>query len=88
MNDAVSPALLAKRRASLGRIERVAWWLDDAFELQFGRRHDPGVAHVPTDPQAAFAAPPPAPDPTFIGASTDVGLARDHLERRREFIPR
>ena len=38
MNDAVSPALLAKRRASLGRIERVAWWLDDAFELPIIRK--------------------------------------------------
>ena len=38
MNDAVSPTLLAKRRASLSRIEKVAWWLDDAFELPIIRK--------------------------------------------------
>ncbi|ERJ19559.1 hypothetical protein SSPSH_001323 [Salinisphaera shabanensis E1L3A] len=38
MNDAVSPTLLAKRRASLSRIDRIAWWLDDAFEIPVIRK--------------------------------------------------
>ena len=38
MNDTVSPALLAKRRASLSRIDRLAWWLDDAFEIPVIRK--------------------------------------------------
>ncbi|GAB3677370.1 DUF4112 domain-containing protein [Salinisphaera aquimarina] len=31
--DESSPALHAKRRASLARIDRLAWWLDDAIRI-------------------------------------------------------
>lgn len=33
MNDDVSPELQEKRRAGLARIERLAWWLDDAVRI-------------------------------------------------------
>ncbi|MES1928901.1 hypothetical protein SADO_06592 [Salinisphaera dokdonensis CL-ES53] len=33
MSDDVSSSLLAKRQASLSRIDRIAWWLDDAFRI-------------------------------------------------------
>lgn len=33
MSDDVSSVLLEKRRASLVRIDRIAWWLDDAFRV-------------------------------------------------------
>lgn len=33
MSADVSPDLLEKRRASLARIDRLAWWLDDAFRV-------------------------------------------------------
>jgi hypothetical protein len=33
MSDDVSSSLNHKRRASLQRIDRIAWWLDDAFRI-------------------------------------------------------
>lgn len=33
MSHDVSSAMLEKRRASLDRIDRLAWWLDDAFRV-------------------------------------------------------